>query len=241
MDLLIDKSLARGAARTTLREARQEFEARIPQLRNLELVSGEHSAQRVSRRLLAILGPRVVLMRTELAKKKSNVTVLGLDVRKIDCRQELWTFCVFAGEGENAFKWLRYRVAQHALERLQQRKAGVAMNVDVFVDEFGVSMPVILKLSATATSGEAPKNVIVPTQHGALLTTLDDECAYLGTTWVATEQLRPEQKTARDEQLQYGRKVLEGLRVPRRKFRFAARNDSVSHFIRPQVIAVLKA
>jgi hypothetical protein len=233
-NLLIHPSIARGAANTTLREAYQEFEGRLKQLRDHADVDSESTARHMRKMLHSIASDRLVFLRTELAKKRSSIFFMGLDVQIRDARRELMPFTVLSGEGKTNIGWLRFKITQHAVERVQERRLGAVFNIASFADEFAPAL-----LAAWASDFEAimdddvASERLPPTSNGALIIVMDLEWkGWIGVTWVAAEQLRPEQNDARKAIVERVHRHLRGLQKGRQRKTFAGRNDSVELLLR---------
>lgn len=229
----IHKSLARGAARMVLREGYREMEDRLLTLPDVESVIGEHSARRFAATALKTFGDRLVFIRTELAGKGSDVMAIGLDTRVNDGHQELTLFGVTSQKGAMKLFWLDYMVAHHALERFQQRRLGVAHQLSSFVDEFSPTIAAGLLSVGNVKSSRSRETQLHATATGALISIYDEKKqARLGVTWLALEQLRPEQIVERQEGIKTGRNFFSELQACRRNGKFAGQRDRVLWWIR---------
>lgn len=225
MQTIIDKSLARGSARMVLREARHDFEEKLPALTSVEHTSTEKSARRTTDTLVRLLQEQMVFVRTEFAKKRSMVLFCGFDVRVENGQEQLWAFSALSQNGSTDYKWFRYKISQHALERVQQRKIGIAFNLGTFVDEFAISLP--LTLGATQSSASGPDRRLIPTQNGALMSVRDEANYRIGTTWVSQEQLSHAQRLERGEGLAGLAQTFPSILNPDLRKTFSGRNDRV--------------
>lgn len=233
-NIRIHPSLARGAARMTLREAHRSFQERLERTIEFDHVSDERTARTLSNILWGIGQDRLVFMRTEYAKKHSSVLYFGLDVRMKDAAPELGGFVVISGKGDTKCNWLKYRISQHALERVQQRRIGMVQDVSAFADEFAPSF-VASFVEGTQDPQDGSKNEerLLPTRTGALITAYDETWrGRIGVTWLATEQLRPEQCRERDVWAKGIAHVLSLLPLGKTRKTFSGRNDRVESRVR---------
>lgn len=227
----IHRSLARGAARMVLREGHRQMEARLLRLPRFASVTGEHSAERLSKAILNMFRDRLIFMRTELAKKRSDVLGVGLDTKLTDGRPELALFAISSQKGTTRISWMSYQVSQHALERFQQRRLGTAHRIESFVDEFFPSAP--FGLLAAIQSEPCRDAQLLPTATGALISIYDAEKhVRIGVTWIALEQLRSEQLLERQERMKEAPTLLAQLFSSQRTGKFAGRLDRVSSWVR---------
>ena len=230
MKEIIDKSLARGSARMVLREARRDFEEKLPALTGIEHACTENSARRTADALARLLQAQMVFIRTEFAKKRSTVMFCGFDVRVENGQEQLWAFSALSQNGSTDYKWFRYKITQHALERVQQRKIGIAFNLGSFVDEFAISLPLVLGVTQSSAAG--PDKRLVPTRNGALMSVRDEENYRIGTTWISQEQLSHTQRSERDEGLAMLDQSFSSILEPGLRKTFSGRNDRVRMQIR---------
>jgi len=214
-----------------LREGHRQMEERLKQLPNFENVTGEHSAVRQSKIIVSMFGDRLVMARTEFAGKRSEVMAVGLDTRVTEGRPELALFVVRAEKDSTRIVWLDYQVSQHALERFQQRRFGVVQRIESLVDEF---FPSVLTAMQGITQVERPREEqLLPTATGALISAYsDDKDMRVGVTWIALEQLRPEQLLERDRRLSEAQSYLAQLFTIRRSGKIAGRGDRVTSWVR---------
>ena len=207
------------------------MEERLRQLPSFAGVTGEHTAERMSKAVIQIFGDRLIFIRTELAKKRSDVMGVGLDAKLTDGRPELVLFAISSQKGTTKISWMDYQITQHALERFQQRRLGTAHRLESFVDEFSPSAPGALNL--IVQSERSRETQLLPTTKGALISTYDEEKgARIGVTWIALEQLRPEQILERQERMNEGPPLLANLFCAQRAGNFAGRYDRVSSWVR---------
>lgn len=234
-NLLIHPSIARGAANTTLREAYQQFEDRLKQLRDYAEVDSESTARNMQKMLRSIASDRLVVLRTEFAKKHSYIFFLGLDVQIRDARRELMPFAVLSSKGKTNIGWLRFKITQHALERVQERRLGAVFNIASFADEFAPALLAAWALDFEALiNDDVASEKLLPTSNGALIIIMDLEWkGWVGVTWVAVEQLRREQNDARRVIVERVRRHLIALQTRGQRKTFAGRNDSVEFLLRP--------
>lgn len=232
----IHRSLARGAARMALREGHRQMEERLQRLPQFASVTGEHSAERLSKTILEMFDDRLIFMRTELARKRSDVLGVGLDTKLNDGRPGLALFAISSRKGTTGIYWMGYQVSQHALERFQQRRLGAVHRIKSFVDEFFLSAPA--GLLSIIQPEPSRTTQLLPTATGALISVYDEEKhARIGVTWIALEQLRSEQLLERQERMKEAPTLLAELFSGQRTGKFSARRDRVSSWVRESSLA----
>jgi hypothetical protein len=232
----IHKSLARGAARMVLREAHRQMEERLQRLPQFASVTSEHSAERLSAAVIEMFGDRLILVRTEFARKRSDVLGVGLDTKITDGRPELVLFALSSQKGTTRISWMDYQVSQHALERFQQRRLGAVHRIESFVDEFSPSAwDGLLAIVQPVRSREMQ---LLPTATGALISMYSEEKqARVGVTWIALEQLRPEQLIERQQRMNEAPNLFASLFSRQRSGKFAGRQDRVSSWAREKPLS----
>lgn len=216
----------------TLREANRGFAERLANMRGVEHVHDERSAQRMGEALCDIGRDGFTFMRTEYAKKRSNIMYSGFEIRTTEDKQDLSVLSILSSKGRMYCGWLKFKVALHALERVQQRRIGVATRLSDFADEFAPAL--IAAYAEGVARGTDAKfatgEFLIATSTGALISVYDQEWkGRIGVTWLAMEQLRPEQIGERILSHKLGCGWLMLLANEERKERqsFAGRNDRI--------------
>lgn len=214
----------------TLREGHREFADRLERTRRYQDVSDESSAERMTEALHTTGAESFVFIRTEYAKKRSSVIYASFEVRVKTDRPELSVFSLMSGDGQTYCGWLKYKVSQHALERVQQRRVGTVYKTSTFIDEFAPSL-VMAYAEGTVRGAESKfidREALLPTATGALISAHDSEWqGRVAVTWLAEEQLGADQVTERQAGYQAVTAYLELMKKGQRRKTFAGRNDRI--------------
>lgn len=198
-------------------------------------VNSEKSALKLRNALLSFATDRLVYLRTELAKKHSNVDFLGIDARLRESKSELTAFSVMAGDEMIHCNWMNLSITHHALERVQERRKGVVHAIAPMADEFAPAALAAFVSSWEAMKSEGvPSDELLPTSTGILITKHEPErSGWIGVTWVSDEQLRPEQMVVKNTMLLKVLTYMETYSKTKVRKTFSGRNDSIQLLLRP--------
>lgn len=226
-------SVALGAARTMLREAHGVTQERMRNMiranKHLVPIRDEATARRFIPEVDRVFGERMVLKRVEFAKKHSTGLCIGLDAAQGETRDmiDLWGIAISSSDGETHSVKFGLRIQHHALQRFQQREAGVVLDFQKVVDEMAPAVICVFLLSL-ASDEHWPSVSLLPTLSGAILVEWDKSVeAFAGKTWLRTMDLFPNQRTERRVMLMKAGEVLADLDKPFIRYgTYAGRNDS---------------
>lgn len=245
MGLKVDKSLAMGAARTMLRNAARDvdhrIEAQIERKKFLSKVESESTLERFFGAISGVYGDRMALSRLEYAGKHSSGMIFGFDsISAPGVADEVIGFVVHSERGQVDQNYLRLRMMPHALQRFQQRAAGLIQSFKPVVDEMAPALITYLAIESETEEGDVSGVELLPTRNGALMTRWEaDEEMLSGLTWLRTEDLYPNQREVRRDYLARSVTYLSRISVPARHGRFAGRKDRVVLSSTPEFLKLL--
>lgn len=248
MDQLLDKSIARGASRSLLREAERDrlklVNRMSASLGGFRPVEDESTARAFFIGFKRLQAGKEVFGRVEYAKRHSDVLIFWMDTRaakKGDVNTaELCAFVVSASSRTiNRRIDLGFRVSRHAIERLQQRKSGLLQSLTPVIDEFSLATLSCVSRMYDEHFAKTEKFVL-PTPHGLLLCAREDEDSVSGTTWVPLDSLRTEQRMERLDLLYDAGRFLVSMDYPiMRPGTFAGRADRSELHVRGNILRAL--